>query len=87
VPTCASAFVRREWTFGISGVLIGASFVNMYYIAPRLQKRACSPESPEVCNVTSRFSKALLWISAIIYTAGFFVAFFLGPILTRLDRP
>jgi nitrate/nitrite transporter NarK len=36
--------------------------------------------------VASRFSKAILWISAAIYTVGFFVAFLLGPILPRLDR-
>jgi mercuric ion transport protein len=86
-PWLVSLSHHKPWTFGISGVLIAASFVNMYYIAPRLQKRACSPESPDVCDVTSRFSRVLLWISAIIYAAGFFVAFFLGPILTRLDRP
>jgi hypothetical protein len=86
-PWLVSLSHHKPWTFGISGVLIAASFVNMYYIAPRLQKRACSLESPDVCDVTSRFSRVLLWISAIIYAAGFFVAFFLGPILTRLDRP
>jgi len=77
---------HKSWTFGISGVLIAASFVNMYYIAPRLQRQACSPDNPDACQVASRFSKVILWISATIYAAGFFVAFLLGPILTRLDR-
>jgi mercuric ion transport protein len=77
---------HKHWTFGISGVLIAASFVNMYYIAPRLQRQACSPDNPEACEVASRFSKVILWISATVYAAGFFVAFLLGPILTRLDR-
>jgi|ERR1700685_4327068 mercuric ion transport protein len=77
---------HKPWTFGISGVLIAASFLNMYYVAPRLGNSACSPESPEACDVASRFSKALLWTSAVVYLAGFFVAFFLGPILARLDR-
>jgi len=86
-PWLVSLSHHKPWTFGISGVLIAASFVNMYYITPRLQKRTCSPQSPDACDITSRFSKVLLWISAIIYAAGFFVAFFLGPILTRLDRP
>jgi mercuric ion transport protein len=77
---------HKHWTFGISGVLIAASFVNMYYIAPRLQRQACSPDNPEACEVASRFSKVILWISATAYAAGFFVAFLLGPILTRFDR-
>lgn len=85
-PWLVSLSHHKPWTFGISGVLIAASFVNMYYIAPRLQNRTCSPQSPEVCEATSRFSKTILWISAAVYTAGFFVAFFLGPILARLDR-
>ena len=77
---------HKPSTFGISGVLIAASFVNMYYVAPRLQRQACSPDNPDACEVASRFSKVILWISATIYAAGFFVAFLLGPILTRFDR-
>jgi hypothetical protein len=77
---------HKPWTFGISGMLIAASFVNMYYVAPRLQRQACSPDNPDACEVASRFSKAILWVSATIYVAGFFVAFLLGPILTRFDR-
>jgi len=85
-PWLVSLSHHKPWTFGISGALIAASFFNIYYVAPRLRKSACSPESPEPCDTASRFSKALLWISAALYTVGFFVAFFLGPILSRLDR-
>jgi hypothetical protein len=77
---------HKLWTFGISGFLIAASFVNMYYFAPRLRAQTCSPDNPEACEVASRFSKVLLWLSASLYLAGFFVAFLLGPILARLDR-
>jgi hypothetical protein len=85
-PWLVSLSHHKPCTFGISGALIAASFLNIYYGAPRLRKSACSPESPEACDVASRFSKAILWISAAIYTVGFFVAFLLGPILPRLDR-
>jgi hypothetical protein len=84
--TALSRLASRSWTFKISGVLIAASFVNMYYIAPRLERQACSPENPDACEAASRFSEVILWISATIYGAGFFVAFLLGPILTRFDR-
>jgi hypothetical protein len=65
--------------------MIAASFVYTYYVGPRLRARACDPQNPEACEVASRFSKVVLWISAGLFLAGFFVAFLLGPILTRLD--
>jgi len=86
-PWLVSLSRHKPWTFGVSGVLIAVSFVNMYYVVPSLQNRACSAENPGACDVASRFSKVLLWISAAVYAAGFFVAFFLGPILARFDRP
>jgi mercuric ion transport protein len=59
-PWLVSLSRHKPWTFGISGTLIAASFVNLYYIGPRLRKRACSPGNPDTCDVTSRFSKVLL---------------------------
>jgi hypothetical protein len=73
-------------TFFVSGVLITLSFVNMYYILPRLRAKQCSPNNPTACEDASRASKALLWISAVIFAIGFFVAFVLGPLLAWLDR-
>lgn len=88
LPWLVTLSRHKSWTFGVSGVLIAASFVNLYYIAPRLLMRgeACAPESPEGCEVASRFSKVALWASAAFYVVGFFVAFLLGPILTWLDH-
>jgi mercuric ion transport protein len=76
----------KRVTFFISGVLITLSFVNMYYIAPRLKAQECSPDNPTACEDASRASKVLLWISAVIYALGFFVAYVLGPFLAWLDR-
>lgn len=86
MPWLVALSKHKQWTFTISGVLIALSFVNMYYIAPRLRPQGCSPDDPAACEDASRFSKVLLWLSAAIYVAGFFVAYVLGPILTRLDR-
>lgn len=33
-----------------------------------------------------KMSRALLWFSAVIWAAGFFVTYLLGPILERMDR-
>ena len=77
---------HKVWMFAISGVLIGASFVNTYWFTPRLRMQNCSPENPRGCQEASRLSKAVLWFSAALYAAGFFVAFVLGRILVMLDR-
>jgi len=76
----------KTWTFATSGILIGTSFMNAYWLAPRLRTRSCSPENPDACEEASRLSKIVLWLSAILYATGFVVAFALGPILARLDR-
>lgn len=76
---------HKVWTFSISGALIALSFVNTYYIVPRLSTQECSADDPKQCAEVSRLSKILLWLSAVIFAIGFFVAFFLGPFLTKLD--
>jgi len=79
---------HKAWTFSISGALIGLSFLNSYYLVPRLKGRApCDVDDERsACQEASRASKILLWVSAGIYAVGFFVAYALGPLLTRLDR-
>ncbi len=86
MPWLVTLSRHKTWTFSVSGLLIALSFVNMYSIAPRLRAQECSPHNPTVCQDASRASEALLWISAAIYAVGFFVAYALGPILTRLDH-
>jgi hypothetical protein len=86
MPWLVTLSRHKQWTFTISGVLIALSFVNMYYIAPRLRAPECSPDNPTACEDASKLSKVLLWISAMTYTAGFLVAYVLGPILARLDN-
>ena len=86
VPWLVTLSKHKEWTFGVSGTLIALGFVNMYYIAPRIRGRGCSPDDPTACEDATKLSKVLLWVSAAIYSVGLFVAFVLGPILTRLDK-
>jgi mercuric ion transport protein len=85
LPWLLTLSKHKQWTFAVSGVLIALSFLNMYYIAPRLRVNACTPENPSACADASKFSKVLLWMSAAIYVVGFFSAYLLGPILTKLD--
>jgi len=86
LPWLATLSHYKRVTFFISGVLITLSFVNMYYMAPKLRAQQCSPDNPTACEDASRASKVALWISAVIYALGFFVAYVLGPFLAWLDH-
>lgn len=84
MPWLVTLSRHKQWTFFVSGVLIALSFVNMYYISPRIRAQ-CSADNPSACKEASRLSTILLWVSAGIYAIGIFVAYVLGPILMRLD--
>jgi mercuric ion transport protein len=71
--------------FGISGILIAANFVQTYAMA-RQSPTECAADDPSACDTTSKLSRVLLWISAFIYAVGFFAAFLLGPIVSRMDK-
>lgn len=85
LPWLVSLSRHKQWTFAVSGSLIALSFLNMYYVSPRLQARSCPPDDPSACEAAGKYSKILLWVSAAIYIVGFFSAYLLGPILTKLD--
>ncbi len=86
-PWLVSLSHHKLWVFLISGVLIGSNFVYLYWLAPKLQARngSCDPGDPAACQTASRFSRIILWCSAIIYLIGCFSAFLLGPILIYFD--
>ena len=87
MPWLVSLSHHKLWVFAISGSLILLSFVQMYVIAPRLRTGGATCATDDAsCNRATRFSKFVLWISAMIYLAGFFSAFLLGPILSWMDR-
>jgi uncharacterized BrkB/YihY/UPF0761 family membrane protein len=86
MPWLVTLSRHKQWTFSASGILIALSFLNMYYISPRVRAKQCSPDNPSACEDASAVSKAILWASAAIYVVGVFVAYVLGPILTKLDH-
>lgn len=84
LPWLVTLSRHKQWTFAISGLLIALGFVNTYVIAPRLKVKTCDL-GDSACKDASKASSIVLWVSAAIYAVGFFVAYVLGPILTRLD--
>lgn len=86
-PWLVSLSRHKIWTFSIAGTLIACSFLMTYAIAPRLREgETCGTDDPATCEEVSKLSRALLWGSAIVYSAGFFVAYLLGPVLNYMDR-
>jgi mercuric ion transport protein len=76
---------HKIWTFSLAGVLIGASFVVTYVVAPRLREgEACAADDPVTCGEVSKLSRFILWGSAFVWSCGFFVAFLLGPLLEHI---
>ena len=79
---------HKVWTFSIAGVLIAVSFVMTYRIAPLLlEGETCDADDPTTCGEVSKVSRVILWGSAVLWSCGFFVAYLLGPLLDRIDRP
>lgn len=86
-PWLVSLSRHKIWIFSIAGILIASSFAITYLVAPRLrQDETCVADDPSTCAEVSKISRVLLWISAIIWSCGFFVAYLLAPILERMDR-
>lgn len=87
VPWLVTLARYREILFIISGNLLAGDFVYVYWLSPRLkaQGRACPTEDgPTLCDMETRMSRIVLWVAAVIFTIGFFSAYALGPILTRI---
>jgi mercuric ion transport protein len=87
VPWLVTMSRHKHWVFIVAGTLISVNFVYVYAIAPKLQMRsgACDPNDPAACQTASRFSRVVLWCSALLYLVGFFSAYLLGPLLVRFD--
>jgi mercuric ion transport protein len=86
-PWLVSLSRHKIWTFSIAGILISVSFVMTYLIAPRLRVgQVCDADDPTTCGEVNKFSRVILWTSAVIWSCGFFVAYLLGPILERIDH-
>lgn len=85
MPWLVTLSRHKVWTFAISGVLIAISFIVTYWIAPHLMAdEVCDAKEATACGAASKMSRSLLWISALIWAGGFFVAYLLAPILVRM---
>ena len=82
-PWLVTLIGHRKVVFIVSGVLIAGDFVYVYWLSPRCksQVEACSIEDgPTACDIATRVSRIALWVAAVIYAVGFFMAYLLAPI-------
>lgn len=75
----------KGWVFAGSGALIAVNFAYVYRLAPgvRSTRETCPTDARGVtaCEPAVRMTKVVLWISAVLYTVGFFSAYILGRLL------
>jgi len=70
----------KGWVFLAAGTLIVGSRLYARHVAPRIVADGA------VCPLPlSRVTRVVWWTSVVLYAAGVFVAYGLGPLLTWLD--
>jgi mercuric ion transport protein len=85
LPFLATMSQYKGWTFGVATVLIGLNFWLVY----RKQNEVCEigEDGKETsCDTASRWSKVILWISAVLLFIGFFMSYLALPIMQYLDN-
>lgn len=86
-PWLVSLSRHKNWVFAASAVLIASNFYYVYRLAPRLLARRgmCDPDDPENCARVSRATRVILWLSVLVLSIGFSVAYLLPVALVRLE--
>ena len=85
LPFLVTLSQHKAWVFVTSGLLVGFNLVYVYRLAPRLRAAGDVCAVDHACERASRLSRVVLWLSVLIYLAGFFAAYLLAPLIARLD--
>ncbi len=86
VPFLSTLSLYKEWTFSIAALLIGFNFWLVYRKKPTALTCEIPKEgSQSACDTVSKWSKKVLWISAILLFIGFFMAFVALPLTQYLE--
>jgi len=88
MPWLVTLSRHKALTFGVAGVLLAAAWAHRTLVAPRMvaPEVGCPADAAGACERAASVSRRLLRISTVLYAAGVFVAYALGPILRSLDR-
>lgn len=87
LPWLVTLSQYKQWIFLAAGLLIAGDWVLMW----RWEQAVTSCEIPAggssvipACQVASRFSRVVLWISTALFVVGFIVAFVAFPLGSAL---
>lgn len=84
-PWLVTLSQHKGWVFAGSGLLIALNFVYVYELTPRLRvtHQACPRDAAaSACGPAERLTRLMLWLSAVLYGAGFGTAYLLPSLLS-----
>lgn len=86
VPFLITLSQNKEWVFAFAFLTMGLNFYLLYFRKKKQVSCEYIPGKTETaCDVASRWSKVILWISFTLLVIGFFVSYFLIPILRSFE--
>ena len=71
---------NKEWMFLGAGVLIAGNWIMVQRWHRRAACEVPTADGESACQVASRFSRVVLWVSTGLYAVGFVVAFVAYPV-------
>lgn len=81
-PLLISLSKNKGWIFGFAFALMAVNFFLVY--RKKKQELVCEyvpGQTHTACDVATQWSKVILWISFTLLLIGFFVSYFLLPII------
>ncbi len=86
VPFLIALSQNKEWVFVFAFLIMGINFYLLYFRKKKQISCEYVPGKKETaCEVASRWSKVILWISFSLLIIGFFVSYLLIPILRAFE--
>jgi len=86
LPFLRTLSLYKEYTFSIAALLIAFNFWLVYRKKPHTACEILEDGKESACDTASRWSKVILWISAVLLFVGFFMAFIALPLTKLLDK-
>ena len=87
VPWLVDMSHHKGWLFAISFALIAGNAWYVYRIVPGMlvARGVCPADDPAACGRATRFSRVVLWVSAVLLLIGATVAYVLPLVFTWMD--
>ena len=85
-PFLVTLSKNKGWIFTVAFLIMGINFYLLYWRKKKEVSCEYTPGQKETaCDVASRWSKVILWISFALLVVGFFVSYLLEPIIRAFE--